>query len=178
MMDGVREGRCLDGESLDNQPGGPVHVFPCTKRWSQYISFGNGVDVPEGSIHTVIPFYTQKRINETGREQEPYMCLGVAKRGEKDEEDWFHKREEYFESYEDLVEDLKGIKASNQSDQGYPSLLYWLGQQLMMTSCSNEGAVVKWTLVPFIVEEEEEEEDRDVSQEDNIGGGGSEDEEL
>ena len=157
MMDGVRAGRCLDGESLDNQPGGPANVFPCTKRWSQYISFGNGIDAPAGTIHTVVPLYTQMRINETGREQEPHMCLGVLRRGEKDEQDWFDKREDFFESYEDLDEELEELE--DISAEGYPSLTYWLGQQLMMTRCSNEGAVVKWTLVPFIVEEDTVEED-------------------
>jgi hypothetical protein len=156
-------------------------VFPCTKRWSQYISFGNGDDVPAGSIHTIVPLYTQMRINETGREQEPHMCLGVAKRGEKDEEDWFDAREDFFESYEDLDEDLKELE--EESDGGYPSLLYWLGRQLIMTRCSNEGAVVKWTLVPFIIEEEsdvEEESDEesiDSSPKDIIDDS-SEDEEL
>mmetsp|Transcript_57420 Transcript_57420/g.66319 ORF Transcript_57420/g.66319 Transcript_57420/m.66319 type:complete len:778 (+) Transcript_57420:162-2495(+) len=168
MMDGIRAGRCLDGESLDNQPGGPVHVYPCTKRWNQYLSFGNGMNVPSGSIHTVIPLYTQKRINETGREQEPYMCLGVAHRGNLDEEDWFGEREEFFESYEDLDIELEGI---DEQDVEYESLLYWLGQRIMTTRCSNEGAVIKWTLVPFIVEEEhsgeEEKSTTDSSSENN-----------
>uniref|UniRef100_A0A7S4EKK1 protein xylosyltransferase n=1 Tax=Pseudo-nitzschia australis TaxID=44445 RepID=A0A7S4EKK1_9STRA len=159
MMDGVRTGRCLDGESLDNQPGGPVHVYPCTKRWNQYLSFGNGKDAPSGTIHTVIPLYTQKRINATGREQEAYMCVGVARRGEKDEEDWFGEREEFFESYEELDEDLEALEQDGDAndDIGYHSLLYWLGQQLMTTRCSNEGAVLNWTLVPFVDEEEDSE---------------------
>ena len=161
MMDGIRAGRCLDGESLDNQPGGPVHVYPCVKRWNQYLSFGNGQDAPAGSIHTVIPLYTQKRVNSTNRVQEPYMCLGVAHRGKLDEEDWFGKREEFFESYEDLDEDLEDIGEEEKEDAEYQSLLYWLGKQLMTTRCSNEGAVIKWTLVPFIVEEEEDEEEID-----------------
>lgn len=150
MMDGIRSGRCIDGESLDNQPGGPLHVYPCTKRWNQLLSFGNGVDAPAGSIHTVVPLYTQKRINATGREQEPYMCLGIARRGDLDEEDWFGEREDFFESYEDLDEDIGNI----EDNRDYPPLLYWLGKQIMATRCSNKGAVIKWILVPFIVEEE------------------------
>ena len=180
MMDGVRAGRCLDGESLDNQPGGPVHVYPCTKRWNQYLSFGNGKEVPAGVIHTVVPLYTQKRINETGREQEPHMCLGVLRRGDKDEEDWFNEREEFFESYEELDVELEEIdEDENDAADGYPSLLYWLGQNLMMTRCSNEGAVIKWTLVPFIVEEDEDDESEEKSEspEDTIDNE-SEDEEL
>eukprot|EP00536_Pseudo-nitzschia_multiseries_P007627 jgi/Psemu1/296635/fgenesh1_pm.181_\ len=178
MMDGLRAGRCLDGESLDNQPGGPVHVYPCVKRWNQYLSFGNGKDVPSGTIHTVIPRYTQQRINATGREFEPFMCLGVARRGGKDEEDWFDEREEFFESYAELDEDLKEINEGKDAGDTYPSLLYWLGQQLMTTRCSNEGAVVQWTLVPFVEEEEEDEEKAIESSDENDTDIQSEDEEL
>lgn len=176
LMDGLRKGRCLDGESLDNQPGGPANAYPCTKRWSQYISFGNGVDVPAGSIHTVVPTYTQMRINATGREQEPNMCLGVARRGEMDEEDWFDKREDFFEDYENLDEELEKIE--EELDDGYPPLVYWLGRHLMMTRCSNEGAVVEWTLVPFIVEEDEDNVKSSDSTPDDTISGESEDEEL
>lgn len=170
MMDGIRAGRCMDGESLDRQPGGPVHVYPCTKRWNQLHSFGNGKDVPSGSIHIAIPTYTQKRVNATGREQEPYMCLGVAKRGEKDEDDWFDEREEFFESYEELEEELEALE--EEYDEGeYPSLLHWKDHQVMTTRCSNEGAVITWTLVPFIEEAEDTlvlstEKDTDASIED------------
>jgi hypothetical protein len=82
----------LDGESLDVQPGGLVHIFPCTRRWHQYLSFGNGKEVPAGAIHTTVPLHTRKRIAETGREQEAYMCLGLAGRGNLDEEDWLGTR--------------------------------------------------------------------------------------
>lgn len=176
MMDGLRKGRCLDGESLDNQPGGPANAFPCTKRWSQYISFGNGIDVPAGTIHTVVPTYTQMRINATGREQEPYMCLGVARRGELDEEDWFDKREAFFEDYEDLDNDLEEVEAQFEGE--YPPLVYWLGRQLMMTRCSNEGAVVEWTFVPFIEEGDEEGVESAGSNSETTVDESSEDEEL
>ena len=177
LMDGLRAGRCLDGESLDNQPGGPVNTYPCTKRWSQYLSFGNGEDTPAGSIHTVVPLYTQMRINETGREQEPYMCLGVARRGNEDEEDWFDARENFYEDYEDFDEDLEELEAEFEGE--YPPLQYWLGRQLMMTRCSNDGAIVEWTLVPFIVEDESTEEIIiDVPSPDKKVDDSSEDEEL
>ena len=159
MMDGLRTGRCLDGESLDNQPGGPANAFPCTKRWSQYISFGNGIDVPDGTLHTVVPTFTQMRVNATGREQEPYMCLGVARRGDLDEGDWFEKRGEFWEDYEELDKDLEEIEAQHEGE--FPPLQYWLGRQLMMTRCSNEGAVVEWTFVPFIEDDDEESVDSD-----------------
>jgi hypothetical protein len=197
IMDGIRAGRCLDGESMDNQPGGPVHVHPCTKRWNQFLSFGNGRDVPAGTIHTTVPLHTRNRIAETGREQEKYMCFGVARRGELDEDDWFGERKEFMESYEDIdddeewplatnppdcesegdgppmaeegdaevagedeesrkllqeAEDEEGLDVEGLEDE-FPTLLHWMGKQLMATRCSNRGAVIEWVLVPFIVEE-------------------------
>jgi hypothetical protein len=247
IMDGIRRGRCLDGESMDNQPGGPVHVYPCTKRWNQFLSFGNGKDVPANSIFTTIPLHTRNRIAETGREQTPYMCLGVARRGKLDEDDWFGARVEFNQSYEDLfdvdddnnetesvgnehntntteshdenatesrdeknaeevaplsdkdgvvklegdesvtdeadtvlplsdkdgVVDLKGVDSrkmlqeddevdDDDLDDDYPSLLYWLGKQLMATRCDNEGGVIEWAIVPFIIEEAETSTDETV----------------
>lgn len=250
-MDGIRRGRCLDGESLDNQPGGPTNVFPCTKRWNQYLSFGNGKEAPVGSIFTTVPMHTRNRIAETGREQTPYMCLGVARRGELDEDDWFGERTEFNDSYEDLFDDedtdatyseTKGEgeddkehtttksgdegqveEARPSSDKGdivkpegkesrddkvlakpplsdkdgfvelegeesrkmlqekdeaddedvddhYPSLLYWLGKQLMATRCDNKGAVVEWVLVPFIIEETQNSTDDAVDSTNSTAG--------
>lgn len=172
MADGLRSGRCLDGESLDHQPGGPVHVYPCTKRWNQYLSFGDGLHAPAGSIHTTIPLHTRKRILETGREQPTYMCLGVAGRGDLDEEDWFDEREDFDgepdEDKEDIYDDenddvVVGEESDEEpeptereDDEQYRPLLYWMGKQLMATQCGNEGAVIEWLLVPFILEDEED----------------------
>ena len=155
VMDGIRSGRCLDGESLDHQPGGPVHVYPCTKKWNQFLSFGNGKQTPAGSIHTTIPLHTRNRIAQTGKEQEAYMCLGVAKRGSLDEEDWFNEREDFLKSYEEEEQDDKDNQKETEvlDSDGHKSLIYWYGKHLMATKCSNEGAVIEWVLVPFIVEE-------------------------
>lgn len=170
-MDGVRAGRCLDGESLDSQPGGPVHVYPCTKRWNQFLSFGNGVNVPKMAIHTNVPLHTRSRIAETGREQEAYMCLGVTGRGELDEEDWLGVRRVEDESNDDdesddeenLTDEIDRDTFSLEEDDskedpeldedGFPSLFAWEGKQLIATRCSNSGAVIEWVVVPFIVED-------------------------
>jgi hypothetical protein len=102
------------------------------------------------------------------------MCLGVARRGNLDEEDWFGERKEFHESYNEdpfLNEEEDDAKTGNKDmenlqegpsevegerTKGQRSLLYWMGKQLMATRCSNEGAVIEWILVPFIVEDEEE----------------------
>ena len=180
QVDGIRAGRCLDGESLDIQPGGPVHVFPCTKRWHQFLSFGDGIHVPKGSLHTTVDLHTRRRIEETGREQEPYMCLGVAGRGDKDEEDWFGEREEYDDGNEmtgsgdedggeeeetDAAEEIDEDNVENDTENdGLQPLSEWEDEQLIATRCSNVGAVIEWVLVPFIEEEEEEEEQDEVQE--------------
>jgi hypothetical protein len=168
MMDGIRTGRCLDGDSLDSQPGGPVHVFPCTKRWNQFFSFGNGKEVPKMAIHTNVPLHTRKRIAETGRAQEPYMCLGVPGRGKMDEEDWLGVRGEENENDSSNLEEVGGTEAidkdsfsleedDSSSDETGPTelspLSEWERKQLIATRCSNTDALIEWLVVPFIMED-------------------------
>ena len=168
MMDGIRAGRCLDGDSLDSQPGGPVHIFPCTKRWNQFFSFGNGKEVPKMTIHTNVPLHTRKRIAETGRAQEPYMCLGVPGRGKMDEEDWLGVRGEENEYDSSNLEEVRGTEAidkdsfsleedDSSSDETGPGelspLSQWERKQLIATRCSNTDALIEWLVVPFIMED-------------------------
>jgi hypothetical protein len=122
------------------------------------------------SIHTNVPLHIRKRIAETGREQEAYMCLGVAGRGKLDEEDWLgvRKSNEDEESSDDeenelmdeidhdnfsLEGDDEGENGSKLDEDGFPPLSQWEGKQLIATRCSNVGAVIEWVVVPFIVEE-------------------------
>jgi hypothetical protein len=172
VMDGIRAGRCLDAGSLDLQPGGPVHVFPCNKLWNQFASFGNGNETPNLTIHTNVPLHTRKRIAETGRDQEPYMCLGVSGRGELDEEDWLGVHHE--DDDEDLPQansdegktdeidkDNFSLEEDDSNDDETDStalspLSQWEGKQLVSTRCSNTGALIEWLVVPFIVEDYDE----------------------
>lgn len=183
QVDGLRAGRCLDGESLDVQPGGPVHVYPCTKRWHQFLSFGTGKETPKGSLFTTVPLHTRRRIAETGREQEAYMCLGVAGRGELDEEDWLGVRDEGEEEEEESTEeenddteietetidqiDQDNFSVDGDEMEGEDGLLpfsHWEGEQLVATRCSNVGAVIEWVLVPFIEEDDEENDEESVDE--------------
>jgi hypothetical protein len=175
-MDGLRAGRCMDGESFDPQPGGPVHVFPCQKRWHQYLSFGNGKEAPVGALHTNVPLHTRRRIAETGREQEAYMCLGVPGRGDLDEEDWLGRRKTYLEESESedsedsersLVDGIdldnfsvdgddehrEDMEIEDEGTQGPLDLWHWEDEQLVATRCSNVDAIIEWVLVPFIEED-------------------------
>ena len=182
QMDGIREGRCMDADSLDKQPGGQVHVFPCDNKWSQLFSFGNGKEAPCGSLVTSVPLHTINRIAETGRTQEKYMCLGVAGRGDKDEEDWlgirdeesndedgYDEDEDYAEGDEEPGDPLETIDKDSYSVEdkdGLPEdttvadgellpLDEWVTEQLISTRCSNSAAVVEFVLVPFIIEDGE-----------------------
>jgi hypothetical protein len=196
VMDGLRRGRCLDGESLDSQPGGLTHVYPCTKRWHQFVSFGNGGEVPFGTIHTTIPLHTIRRISETDRMQEAYMCFGVKGRGDLDEEDWLGERtEEEGESSgeKSKVHPAKKMHKSERSEEdegeeeeieldenGLPHLRYWQGEQLFATRCSNTGAIIEWVVVPFIEEDtiDQSEEDQGSATDRPKEGHDEEEEEL
>ena len=41
QMDGMRAGRCFDGQADSLQPGGETQVFPCWgEKWFQFVAFG------------------------------------------------------------------------------------------------------------------------------------------
>jgi len=142
QIDGIRKGRCFDGDTGKSRPGGPMNVFPCVKRWHQFVSFGNGEAAPVGSIHTTVPGYIRNQIATDDFEQEPYMCFGVKGRGDMDEEDWKIAGEQPLD--EDQVDSPPGLKPLGK----------WSGQQLITTRCSNTDAVIEWLYVPYIVEDE------------------------
>jgi hypothetical protein len=120
------------------------------------------------TLHSNVPLHTRKRIAETGREQEPYLCLGVPGRGNLDEEDWLGVRGEGDEKYSSDNEDAEGMEEidkdnfsldeddanDDEMDHGeLPPLSEWEGKQLIATRCSNTGALIEWLVVPFIVED-------------------------
>lgn len=175
QVDGVRAGRCLDFESERLQPGGEISVYPCMSRWHQFLSFGNGAHALLGSLHMNIPMHIWKRIESTGREQEPYMCVGVKGRGDKDEDEWVEDvrqdedtDHEYDDDYsrwasngskdpEDNIAHQNNRKEKNTANstalrERLP-LSHWKDHQLITTRCSNIGAVVEFVIVPFIVED-------------------------
>lgn len=175
QVDGIRAGRCLDFESERLQPGGEINVYPCMSRWHQFLSFGNGAHAPLGSLHMNIPMHIWKRIESTGREQEPYMCIGVKGRGEKDEDEWIEDIEQEEDTDHEYDDDYKQWVQAGSKDRGEKTVVrnniieestvnqtatrellplsQWKDQQLITTRCSNSGAVVEFIIVPFIVEE-------------------------
>jgi hypothetical protein len=141
MMEGIRAGRCFDGDSGNSQPGGEVQVFPCVHRWVQFLSVGDGRLAPKGSLFFTIPLHIVRQIHRMGHEQSPHMCLGVWGRGNKDEVDWKDESQAFSQE-----------RKENPVD-GWKPLSEWEGEELFSTQCSNVGAVVEWIFVPFIVED-------------------------
>lgn len=143
QMDGIRAGRCLDVDSQALQPGGATQVFPCISKWYQFVSFGDGIVAPTGSIYTTIPSHIVKQIRNLGHDHTDYMCLGVYGRGLKDEVDWAEPTDEAV---------LSGQTPYDEPPVVWERLSEFAGQNIVATQCSNDGAVIEWLFVPFIVE--------------------------
>ena len=172
QMDGIREGRCIDGDSGYDNPSGDTHVFPCVHRWMQFFSFGDGRLAPQGSIFFTMPQHLVESVHRLGHEQIPYMCLGVWGRGDADEEDWDKDDDEEedvaetevaeVEEDNDDAEDSGGATRSGDEADApatcalseWDPLKEWNGEQIYTTQCTNTGAVIEWLFVPYIVEDE------------------------
>jgi len=132
-----------------------MHVFPCVHRWHQLFSFGNGVDAPIGSIHTVVPLHITRTIEKKKRTQKTAMCLGVYGRGKLDEEDWDEDVEENQQEYNTLRNhSLLRNRTVEKEDSKEPHLLSeWNGERLVTTRCDNDHAIVQWAFIPMVHEE-------------------------
>lgn len=163
QLDGVRAGRCFDGDTGYDQPGGETLIFPCVHRWGQFLSFGDGRLAPHGSMFFSIPNHIVRMIARLGHEQHPNMCLGVAGRSGNDEERW----DNYQEQEEEAAAAASGVVTDKvkKKVKDYPNstqsaiynasapLSHWQGEQIVSTRCTNNGAIVEWVFVPYIVEE-------------------------
>eukprot|EP00985_Skeletonema_marinoi_P008121 scaffold3619_cov97-Skeletonema_marinoi.AAC.6 len=147
--DSIRKGRCLDVESDRTKPGAYLNIFPCEAKWHQLFSFGNGDVVPSGGIHVSPPKHL------SSKKSTAHLCLGVQGRSSEDKEEWL--RPEHDDDPDDLWP-WEQDNATEYYDNGFLSLKYWDGLQLQTTPCSNEGAVVEFLYVPFIVEEYDNDE--------------------
>lgn len=141
QIDGLRAGRCYDGQQDALQPGGATQVYPCVQQWFQFVSFGDGEHAPIGSLYSTIPSHIVKQIKALGYDQSPYMCFGVYGRGSQDEVDWADREDET------TTEQFEANPAS------ILPLSNWKGEQIVTTQCSNKDAVIEWVFVPYIVEE-------------------------
>ncbi len=143
--DGPRRGRCLDVQSEVTRPGGLLNVYPCTTKWYQLFSFGNGTIAPRGGIHASLPLHMARQQETKEKEVHQHLCLGVVGRGNANESAWIADDEsEDWDPWE--YDDV------DRYPNGRKTLQLWHGQQLQTTPCSNEGGVIEWLYVPFIVE--------------------------
>ncbi len=150
--DSPRRGRCLDVESERTQPGGYLNVYPCSSKWHQLFSFGNGTIAPRGAIHASLPLHMARQLEKKEKVVHQHLCLGVFGRGDTDESSWVEDEDEDENEPWDPWEFEDAVRYPN----GRKSLQLWRGQQLQTTPCSNVGGVIEWYYVPFIVEEYEE----------------------
>jgi len=131
-------------------PGGPPQVYPCVREYFPFVAFGDDRLVPSGALYTTIPSHVVKQIirSQDGKEQIPYMCLGVFGRGKKDE---FERDEERGEYVPRQGSDL--TLTSKEEKTSLPPLFDYMGKPIVTTQCNNDGAVIEWVVVPFIDEE-------------------------
>jgi hypothetical protein len=151
QVDGIRAGRCLDGGSSNFQPGGETQVFPCMREWYQFVSFGDGQVAPRGTLYSTVPLHIVKQILAQGHPQIPYMCLGVFGRGDLDEPNWDDEDETHLIESPQL---RNSTSADSNATKEWPPLSEFKESRVVMTQCTNAGALVEWVFVPFILEDD------------------------
>lgn len=151
QVDGIRAGRCLDGGSSNFQPGGETQVFPCMREWYQFVSFGDGQVAPIGTLYSTVPLHIVKQIHAKGHPQIPYMCLGVFGRGDLDEPNWDDEDEtQLLENSQMKSRTIADINVTKE----WPPLSEFKESRVVMTQCTNVGALIEWVFVPFILEDD------------------------
>lgn len=156
--DSPRKGRCLDVQSEVTRPGGLLNVYPCSTKWYQLFSFGNGTIAPRGGIHASLPLHMARQQETKEKEVHQHLCLGVVGRGNANESEWTADDEsEDWDPWE--YDDVE------RYPNGRKTLQLWSGQQLQTTPCSNEGGVIEWLYVPFIVEKYDNETTEEMATE-------------
>jgi hypothetical protein len=161
QMDGLRAGRCFDGDSEDTQPGGLTQVYPCVHRWYQFLSFGDGTSTPEGSMYTTVPTHIVRQIKNLGHEQHTHMCLGVLGRGDRDEVDWEEDDEDDDDNtivgkIEEGDTTMDGAAEEDDNDddnEELEDLAEFVDEEVVTTQCSNTGAIIEWLFIPFIADD-------------------------
>ena len=131
QMDGIRAGRCFDGDTGDLYPGGETLVFPCVHRWGQFLSVGDGSVAPAGSLFFHIPAHIIQKLSRAGREQHAYMCLSVGEL-EEDEEESLHPIE------------LKSNRPMSE----------WVDHQIISVPCTDTENTIEWVFVPYISDDD------------------------
>ena len=136
QMDGIRAGRCFDGDTGNDFPGGETLVFPCVHRWGQFLSVGDGSVAPKGSLFFHIPAYIIRMLARNGREQHDYMCLSVG-----------------------AVSEGESDPVERKSSR---PLSEWVDHPIVSIPCTDIENVIEWVFVPYIVDDPPVAEDNEV----------------
>jgi hypothetical protein len=154
--DGPRRGRCLDFESEKTRPGAFLNVYPCAYKWYQLFSFGNGTIAPRGGIHASLPSHMARQLQTKNESVYQHLCIGVVGRGNANESAWIEDDEsDEWDPWE--YDDVE------RYPNGRKTLQLWKWQHLQSTPCSNEGGVIEWLYVPFIVEKYDNETTEEIA---------------
>lgn len=136
QMDGIRSGRCFDGDTGNASPGGEAFVFPCVQRWGQFLSVGDGRVAPEGSLFFHIPKHIVGMLASAGTEQHAFLCLSVA----------------------ELNDEAEPIELKSQRP-----MTAWEDHPIISIPCTDEKNVIEWVFVPYIQEDLEEDATAEVA---------------
>jgi hypothetical protein len=131
QMDGVRAGRCFDGDTGDEYTGGETLVFPCVQRWGQFLSAGDDIHAPRGSLFFHIPAHVIRAIAKNGVQQHAYMCLTVGN-----------------------VDNEGNVDPAEKKSQR--PLSQWVEHPIISVPCTDNENIIEWVFVPYIVEQFEE----------------------
>ncbi|KAL7566842.1 hypothetical protein ACA910_021341 [Epithemia clementina (nom. ined.)] len=138
QIDGVRSGRCFDGETGGGER--ETHVFPCIRNtWGQLLSVGNGQGAPQDSLFFHVPQQRQAYMEEHGGVYHPTMCLGVRSVAHEDDEN------------HELQRIMRNSSVSNTANDDHKNNIVAIP---CSSSNSDAAVVLEFYFVPFIVEEE------------------------
>lgn len=172
QRDGPRRGRCIDTESDKIKPGGELQVYPCFRKWHQFLSFGNGKESPKLSLHFSVPAYMLKRAqrNHGVRNLEPRLCVGVYVRHGIEEDSNDLSKEDILDpkhNRSDFQPDNISPPTGSDREENIP-LSKWNGKRLLSVGCEEKASVIEWLIVPYILESDEETESSQKDQEKGV----------
>lgn len=139
QMDGQRSGRCIDADAGKSDLGGRTQVFPCTDKWYQLVSFGDGVHAPLGSIYIKVPSHIVRQLHRIGQQSSQFMCFGVGNETEE------------AVSGQELASGGKEMHVDSVPALTPPSNR--VHQKIITVPCTDSNSVIEWLFVPYIVEE-------------------------
>ena len=155
---GLRHGRCLDVESERIEPGGQLQVYPCSNKWHQTFSFGNGTLASIGAVHATVPRHIVNAIRKRGKTQASQLCLGVLCRSALKPDVWDEDLRQGLDYLKSA--DFVPKKAMHCRHSGLTLPLHlWKFKNVVTVPCTDTGNVIDFIVVPFIREDSEDDQE-------------------